>query len=101
MAAGKRAGRKYPTRTCIGCREPNPKRGLVRIVRTAERRLEVDTTGRSPGRGAYICRQSACWEKALRAGTIAHALRFSPPQEDLAALRAFAEGMMSEEREPR
>jgi len=97
----KRTGRSFPTRTCIGCREPNPKRGLVRIVGSTGKRLQGDPTGRAPGRGAYVCRERECWEKALRASTISHALRFSPPPEDIEALRAFAESMTHEESEQR
>ncbi|HJP41847.1 MAG TPA: YlxR family protein [Dehalococcoidia bacterium] len=99
MAASVTRPRHVPARTCIGCQEKNPKRRLVRIVRTPERRLRVDPTGRARGRGAYVCTRTECWEQALKGGTIAHALRFSPPADDLGALRAYAVGPHPEESE--
>jgi hypothetical protein len=59
-------------------------------------RLQIDPTGRAPGRGAYICADRACWEKALKGGTIGHALRFTPPKEDLEALRAYGVSLSHE-----
>jgi len=34
-------------------------------VRTADGGTVVDATGKQNGRGAYLCDQMACWEKAL------------------------------------
>lgn len=100
MAAGQRQPRRHvPARTCIGCREESPKRKLVRIVRTPELRLLLDESGRASGRGAYLCNRRSCWEKALKGGTIAHALRFTPPAEDLAALRAHGASLPEQESE--
>jgi len=39
----------------------------------------VDERGRAPGRGAYVCRDAECVDKALRAGQLAHA--FKRPSE--------------------
>jgi hypothetical protein len=68
-----------PTRTCIGCRRARPKRDLVRLVRGRDGRVTVDERGEAPGRGAYVCRDGQCVEKALRAGQLAHA--FKRPSE--------------------
>lgn len=54
-------------RMCIGCQESKPKKELIRIVRDAEGVLSVDRTGKKNGRGAYICPNTACLEKAHRA----------------------------------
>jgi len=94
-----RPQRHVPTRTCLGCREKNPKRRLIRIVRTTDLRLVLDPTGRQNGRGAYVCERRSCWEKALKGGTIAHALRFSPPADDLEALRAHGASLPLKESE--
>lgn len=59
--------RKIPMRRCVGCREMKEKRTLVRVVRSQEGRVEVDPTGRMNGRGAYLCRDAACFEKARKA----------------------------------
>jgi len=82
--------RHVPQRTCIGCRQEEGKRALVRIVRTADQRVVVDTTGKANGRGAYLHSLRPCWEKALKGATISHALKITPAKEDVEALRAFA-----------
>lgn len=61
------AERKIPLRKCIGCSEMKDKRTLVRIVRSKEGEISVDLTGKKPGRGAYICKDIACLEKAQKA----------------------------------
>ena len=61
------AERKIPLRKCIGCGEMKDKRTLVRIVRNKEGEISVDLKGKKPGRGAYICRDIACLDKAQKA----------------------------------
>ena len=51
-----------PQRTCIACKNINDKKALIRIVRTKEGVFELDSTGRKNGRGAYICKDSKCFE---------------------------------------
>ncbi len=67
--------RRQPQRTCIACRRVAGKRELVRLVRTDSGNIEVDTSGRMAGRGAYLCRRRECWEAGLRGGRLEHALR--------------------------
>lgn len=64
-----------PQRTCAGCRTTSDKRAFVRAVRTPEGSVEVDETGRKNGRGAYLCKQRSCWERALERDRLARALR--------------------------
>lgn len=52
-----------------------PKREMLRLVRVADGRVEVDPTGKKPGRGAYLCGSSACWEAGLKKGRLEHVLR--------------------------
>ena len=56
--------KKIPERKCISCGLMKPKSSLVRIVRTPEGGFIVDTSGKASGRGAYICRDAACLERA-------------------------------------
>lgn len=91
--------RRVPQRTCIGCRQPQGKRTLVRIVRDGEGHIAVDPTGKANGRGAYLHPLRPCWEKALKGATIQRALRTSPAREDVEALRAFAVALPVEESE--
>jgi len=58
--------KKVPIRTCIGCNEGKPKRELIRIVKTAEAEVLVDSTGKKNGRGAYVCPDISCLEKAIK-----------------------------------
>ena len=58
--------RKTPVRKCMGCNEHFEKNALVRVIRTPEGEIMLDTTGKMNGRGAYICRNSACLKKAQK-----------------------------------
>ena len=67
--------RKYiPQRTCVACRRKLDKRRLTRIVRSAEEGIVVDPSGKSNGRGAYLCDQRACWDEALSGSILDRAL---------------------------
>ena len=67
--------RHVPQRTCIGCQSVRPKRELLRIVRTAEGEVLFDPTGKRSGRGAYICPNATCLERALKARALSAALK--------------------------
>jgi predicted RNA-binding protein YlxR (DUF448 family) len=74
-------------RTCVGCRQVLPKRTLMRVVRTATG-VQLDPTGKAPGRGAYLHDRRACWERAL-AGTLAPALRMDLTADDRERLQTI------------
>lgn len=73
--------RKIPLRKCVGCGEQKPKKELVRIVRNKEGVVSVDLTGKANGRGAYICRNIDCLEKAVKGKKLNRALEIDIPQE--------------------
>ena len=98
LVGGKRT-RRMPQRTCIGCRQAEGKRGLIRVVRSPDQRVVVDPTGRAAGRGAYLHSRRECWEKALKGATIERALKIIPGPDDVEALRAFALTLPAEESE--
>ena len=79
--------RKIPMRTCIGCHEQKPKKEMIRIVRDPQGALSIDRTGKKSGRGAYICDNPACLEKAASGGGIERALETPVTETLLAALR--------------
>lgn len=58
--------RKIPLRTCVVTKESLPKQELLRIVRTPEKVVKVDETGKLNGKGAYIKKDSAVLEKAMK-----------------------------------
>ena len=66
--------RKIPMRMCVGCREMSEKRSLLRIVKSAEGEISFDPVGKKPGRGAYICRDRACLERAVKQKQLERAL---------------------------
>ncbi len=66
--------RKIPMRMCVGCREMKEKRALLRIVKNAEGAISFDRVGKSPGRGAYICKARECLDKAMKQRQLERAL---------------------------
>ena len=71
--------RKIPMRKCTGCGEMKPKRELVRVVRSPEGEVSLDLTGKKPGRGAYICRDTACLKQARKARRLERAFACAIP----------------------
>ena len=77
--------KKVPERKCVGCNEKKPKKELIRIVRLAETgEIQIDTTGKKNGRGAYICPSSACLKKAKK--RLPSSLDTQIPEEIFSAL---------------
>lgn len=58
--------KKVPVRKCIGCGEGKPKKELIRVVKNKEGEIFIDKTGKKNGRGAYICFNEECLEKAMK-----------------------------------
>lgn len=58
---------KLTLRMCSGCMERKDKKQLVRVVKTPEGEIKLDKTGKLNGRGAYICKSTECFLKALKA----------------------------------
>jgi len=85
--SGKLARKHVPQRTCVVCRETSAKRSLMRIVRTADAGVQVDPSGKRNGRGAYLCNQPSCWQRAIETDVLEKALRTSLTDEDKQRLR--------------
>ena len=58
--------KNIPQRTCSVCRTQKNKNDLLRIVRNKDNIIKVDENGKQPGRGAYICYDMECLEKAQK-----------------------------------
>ncbi|MBS4539889.1 YlxR family protein [Clostridium sp. D2Q-11] len=58
--------KKIPLRKCIVCNERKEKKDLVRIVKNNEGEVFVDMNGKANGRGAYICNNKECLDKAFK-----------------------------------
>jgi predicted RNA-binding protein YlxR (DUF448 family) len=76
-----------PQRTCVGCRRSGPKADLLRVTKAPGDQVEVDPSGRAPGRGAYVHRDPACAAAAFRRGGLAKALRTALDGARAASLR--------------
>ena len=66
--------RKIPMRMCVGCREMQEKRSLLRIVKSPEGAISFDRIGKAPGRGAYVCKSKECFERAVKQRQLERAL---------------------------
>lgn len=83
--------KKIPQRMCVGCQQMKSKRELLRVVRTPEEDVVLDLTGKKSGRGAYVCRDVACLEKAVKERRLERALQKAIDPTVHAALRAGVE----------
>lgn len=79
--------KKTPMRMCVACRQMRPKKELCRVVRTPEGEVRIDESGRANGRGAYLCRDTACLDKAAKSRALERALEAKVSAETLGALR--------------
>jgi len=75
-----------PERKCVGCNERKPKNELVRVLRTPEGEIQIDRTGKKSGRGAYLCRSTACFAKAVKARRLQTALECEIPDNVIGAI---------------
>ena len=62
------------------------KKALVRIVKTPEGEICVDATGKKSGRGAYICPDAQCLQKARKSRALERAFDTAIPAEVYDAL---------------
>jgi uncharacterized protein len=88
--------RPAPQRTCTACRQVKDKRAMLRLVRTPAGKLEIDSSGKKEGRGAYLCRDAACWEKALKSNQLEHAFKNKLNQSDLERIYQEAKDLLKE-----
>ena len=73
--------KKIPLRQCIGCGEMKSKKELLRVLRTEDQGIILDTTGRKNGRGAYICPDPECMERARKSRGLDRAFKMPVPDE--------------------
>lgn len=84
--------KKVPLRKCTGCGEMKEKRELIRVVKSPEKKdengnvisggeISLDLTGRKSGRGAYVCKNADCFEKARKAQRFERSLSCKIPED--------------------
>ncbi len=73
--------KRIPERKCVGCGQMKEKRVLIRVIKTQEGEISIDTTGKANGRGAYICNNADCLSKALKNRGLERSLKAQIPEE--------------------
>lgn len=81
--------RKIPYRTCVVTKEKLPKQELIRVVRTPEGTVIVDTTGKANGRGAYLKKDLDTFEKARQNKVLNRHLEVEVPESVFEELKAL------------
>ena len=74
-------------RRCLGCFESKPKKELIRIVKNKVGEISLDKTGKKQGRGAYICCNEECLDKAIKTKRIEKEFEMEIEEEIYALLR--------------
>ncbi|SFG56536.1 hypothetical protein SAMN04487761_12714 [Lachnospiraceae bacterium C7] len=75
------ANKKIPFRRCVGCGEMKEKTELIRVIKTPEDEIIIDSTGKKNGRGAYICNTKECFSKARASKGLEKSLKTAIPAE--------------------
>ncbi|WP_206762718.1 RNase P modulator RnpM [Mobilitalea sibirica] len=73
--------KKLPLRMCTGCGEMKSKKEMIRVLKTPEDEIVIDSTGKKNGRGAYICCSVSCLQKAIKTKGLERSLKVSIPKE--------------------
>ncbi len=73
--------KKVPLRKCTGCQEMKEKKELIRVVKTNENEYFIDKTGKMSGRGAYICKNISCFEKAFKSKGLERSFKSAIPKD--------------------
>ena len=80
--------RKLPQRKCCGCQEMKDKKELIRVVRSEDGMFSLDFTGKAPGRGAYVCPNRSCMEKAQKSRGLERSFKAAVPKDVYESLLA-------------
>ena len=73
--------KKIPLRKCVGCGEMKGKKDMMRVLKTTEEEICLDVTGKKNGRGAYLCRNRECLQKARKNKGLERSFKMAIPKE--------------------
>ena len=79
--------KKQTQRTCMGCNEKKDKNQLIRIVKRKNEEIVIDRTGKTEGRGAYICDNQKCLEKLIKSKRLERVFEMNISEEIYESLR--------------
>jgi predicted RNA-binding protein YlxR (DUF448 family) len=83
-------------RTCIACQQIKEKKALIRLVCAENGVVEVDISGKKPGRGAYLCPRKVCWELVLKKNRLEYALRTKLSDDNRQILIEYVHNLLEE-----
>jgi len=67
-------------RRCVVCRQVKDKSQLLRVVKSSSN-VAIDLTGKQDGRGAYVCKSSACIELLCKRRNFDKVFKIKLPDE--------------------
>ena len=88
--------KKVPMRKCVGCGEMKSKKEMMRVLKTAENEIVLDTTGRKNGRGAYLCFCKECLQNAAKNRGLERSLKMAIPKDVYESLEREFENIEQE-----
>ncbi len=88
--------KKIPLRQCVGCGEMKGKKDMIRVLKSTENEFCLDSTGKKNGRGAYICKNKECLQKAIKNKGLERSFKMSIPAEVSRSLEEEFEGLDAE-----
>lgn len=80
-----------PIRTCIVTKQAREKEYLIRVTKLKNGHIEIDTTGKGQGRGAYISKEVKVIDIAQKKGLLSRALESSIPDDIFNSLKALCD----------
>ena len=84
--------KSIPQRTCMGCNSKKDKKDLIRIVKNNKNEVSIDKSGKQDGRGAYICNNEQCLEKAIKTKRLERTLGLKISEEIYSNLKNIING---------
>lgn len=69
------------SRKCVACNEYHNGKEMLRVVKDKEGTIRLDVTGKLDGRGAYVCKNTECIEKAIKTRGFNRSLHSEIPEE--------------------
>ena len=88
--------KKIPMRQCTGCGQMKGKRDMMRVLKTAENEICLDTTGKKNGRGAYVCMSRECLQLVRKNRGLERSFKMSIPREVYDSLEGEFERLEAE-----
>lgn len=68
-------------RVCIACRKVQNKYDMIRIARSQDGEIKIDPSGKSEGRGAYLCKNVECLKIAIKRRQLDRAFKIKIPND--------------------